>query len=156
MEVDRSISTTKSTIQFFFLNFCETINEISSVDPASQHLLKHPLLQGFFLPCCRVLLQLSKDFCKQCRYCRAGRDSLRTGINGANGQSQCRCAGTDPRGRGLPMSWRLTAPEAASRTALVVASRLPRLRRQQSLRAPVAEEQVQDGSDKRAIAMKGK
>ena len=66
MEVDRSISTTKSTIQIFFLNFCETINEISSVDPASQHLLKHPLLQGFFLPCCRVLLQLSKDFCKEC------------------------------------------------------------------------------------------
>jgi hypothetical protein len=142
MEVDRSISTTKSTIQIFFLNFCERIHEISGVNPASQHLLKDPLLQGFFLPCCRVLLQLSIDFWKQCRHCRAGRDSLRTGISGANGLSQCRCAGTDTRGRGLPMSWRLTAPEAASRTALVVASRLPRLRRQQSLRAPVAEEQV--------------
>jgi len=133
---------TKSTIQIIILNFFERILEISGDNPASQHLLKDPLLQGFSLPCCRVLLQLSKDFWKQCRHCRAGRDNLRTGISGANGLSQCRRAGTETRGRGLPMSWRLTAPEAASRTAPVVASRLPRLRRQQSLRAPVAEEQV--------------
>ena len=62
MAVDRSISNTKSTIQIFFLNFCERIHEISGVNPASQHLLKDPLLQGFSLPCCRVLLQLSKTF----------------------------------------------------------------------------------------------
>ena len=52
MAVDKSISITKSTIQIIFLNFFERIHEISSDNPSSQHLLKDPLLQGFFLPCC--------------------------------------------------------------------------------------------------------